>query len=307
VEQYETSLSGDLGVLEDISDNSYYVVKGANAAVLDGVTVTGGAGTLTGSYPACAGMVMEDDSYDSSVALNECKFVSNGGTALCVLDGEAVVSRSTISDNDGNGIELGVVAESSLYSVAILRNRGGVMALNESSIFMSSSLVADNEEAGITVANVMIPSHISGSTIAGNHGVAIQNLGSGPVEVSNTIIWARDGADPAMVLDDGERAYFRIRYSIVQGGHSGEGVLDAEPRFVSPETGDYSLSADSPAIDAGDPCRGFSEPPLVDLFGNPRWDIAGFGSDPQGLDMGAYEFQGTAGVDTLVSAFVCGP
>ncbi len=307
VEQYETSLSGDLGVLEDISDNSYYVVKGANAAVLDGVTVTGGAGSRPSS--TCAGLVTlgETGGPDVRMTVEGCKFVFNDGDALCNVHSRIVLADSTISNNEGAGVDLDQFAGAVMSAVTISGNRStAVRAFRESSVDMSYSVVVDNGE-GVAVGNFMAQFDISGSTIAGNQGYALEQMDSGQVSVVNSIIWGREGVDAESVIHSRSAgASVRLEHSIVQGRTIGEGVLDAEPRFVSPETGDYSLSADSPAIDAGDPCRGFSEPPLVDLFGNPRWDIAGFGSDPQGLDMGAYEFQGTAGVDTPVSEFVCG-
>lgn len=59
----------------------------------------------------------------------------------------------------------------------------------------------------------------------------------------------------------------------------GEGTIDADPRFVDPERGDFHLSADSPAIDAG---RDLSSVFVLDLDRVMRPMGAGW-------DIGAYE------------------
>ena len=44
-----------------------------------------------------------------------------------------------------------------------------------------------------------------------------------------------------------------VEYSDVQGGHSGQGNIDADPLFIDSENGDFQLDDGSPCIDAGDP------------------------------------------------------
>ncbi len=48
VAAYVTTLSGDIGAGGDASDNSYSVVTGANNAVIDGFTITGGNSSSDG-------------------------------------------------------------------------------------------------------------------------------------------------------------------------------------------------------------------------------------------------------------------
>jgi hypothetical protein len=42
-----------------------------------------------------------------------------------------------------------------------------------------------------------------------------------------------------------------VRYSLIEGGWPGEGNLDLDPKLVDPAGGDFTLSPDSPALDAG--------------------------------------------------------
>ena len=45
--------------------------------------------------------------------------------------------------------------------------------------------------------------------------------------------------------------------------------------------------------------------PLTDLGGNSSWDITGVPNATNGLDIGAYEYQGTAGVYGVIGASSC--
>ena len=51
------TLSGDIGFVGDSTDNSYHVVTGADNAILDGVTITGGNADVVGTDDNGAGML----------------------------------------------------------------------------------------------------------------------------------------------------------------------------------------------------------------------------------------------------------
>jgi hypothetical protein len=52
-----------------------------------------------------------------------------------------------------------------------------------------------------------------------------------------------------------------VTYSDVQGGHPGQGNIDADPLFLDAANDDYHLLPGSPAIDAGDPNSDYSNEP----------------------------------------------
>ncbi len=124
----------------------------------------------------------------------------------------------------------------------------------------------------------------------------------------NSVIWGNDPADLDCIygLDYGEMRMMPTvgcGYSIVEPGYRNVLASAEDPRFVDPDQGDFRLAPDSPAIDAGSACGELV--PMVDLLGQPRWDLASRGTDPNGIDLGAFEVQGTAGTDTLIFSPTC--
>jgi hypothetical protein len=89
----------------------------------------------------------------------------------------------------------------------------------------------------------------------------------------NTILW--DGGSQEI---DGWYITTVTQCNIM-GGFEGEGNIDVDPMFVSPENGNLRLKKGSPCIDTGT------------LDGAPETDIAGIARPIGfGVDMGAYEF-----------------
>jgi hypothetical protein len=117
---------------------------------------------------------------------------------------------------------------------------------------------------------------IINSTVTNNiadDGSGIFLLG-GTLTVRNSIIWGN-------TLPEGFPS--RADFSDIRGwSGSGSNNLDADPRFVAPEDGDFRLSGESPCLDRGDPAYA---PPAntTDLDGHARV-LCGR------VDIGAYEF-----------------
>ncbi len=97
--------------------------------------------------------------------------------------------------------------------------------------------------------------------------------------ITNCILWENDAEFGRQIYTFG--GFPVVTYSDVQGGHAGQGNIDADPQFVDPNSGDYHLGAGSPCIDIGD---NNAVPPSVatDMDGNPRI-INGV------VDLGPYE------------------
>jgi hypothetical protein len=102
------------------------------------------------------------------------------------------------------------------------------------------------------------------------------------IHVTNCILW--DGGNE---IWNNDNSLITITYSDMQGGWSGTGNINADPRFVDAAGGDLRLSSDSPCIDVGN--NSTPNLPATDMDGHPRI-IDGDCNDTEVVDMGAYEF-----------------
>jgi hypothetical protein len=124
---------------------------------------------------------------------------------------------------------------------------------------------------------------ITNSTIVNNiiTSRAIINLSNSSLDVINSII--RSNHNDIFYLE-GDYT-LNCTYSNIEGGYTGTGNIDSDPKFVKvvttgDEESDYHLKDSSPAIGAGTATGA----PTTDIEGNPRPNPAG--SNP---DMGAFE------------------
>ena len=104
VDLYETILSGDIGTVDDSSDNSYHVVTGSgtdSTAVLDGFTIT--AGNADSSYPNDRGGGMYNNV--GSPTVTTCTFIGNTadrGGGMYNASGSPTVTTCTFIGNTAN-------------------------------------------------------------------------------------------------------------------------------------------------------------------------------------------------------------
>lgn len=218
-----------------------------------GVSVWNPSASATG--PSFTDVIIEGNNADENA----------GG--MNVLDSSIQMSRSIIRDNIA-------AARAGLY----------LKALNGGSTFsvISNSLIANNIANGIYGGGGITlftgaKAKIFNSTIVNNrHNGSITSSGGilnyqSEVEIVNSVLWGNDPSDS--LINNAE-----ITYSIISGGHTGEGNIDAYPVFISPT--DFHLDDQSPAIDAGNNTAVNSS---LDLGGNRRINNGT-------VDMGAYEY-----------------
>ena len=141
----ETILSGDIdddGSLLD-GDNSYHVVKGADAAILDGFTITGGCADGTGNDIFGGGVF----NYEVSPTISHCiikdNYASIGG-GMCnfgtgTTSADVDVINCLIIDNDalsGAGVACGAYSTNVFENCTISNN---VATISGGGIYSSSS------------------------------------------------------------------------------------------------------------------------------------------------------------------------
>lgn len=97
-----TTLSGDVGTVNDASDNAYhvvYVTNVTNATVLDGFTIV--AGNANAAYSYGGGMLV----ISGSPVINNCIFIKNNaasGGGIAIINGGPSVTNSVFQENSAN-------------------------------------------------------------------------------------------------------------------------------------------------------------------------------------------------------------
>ena len=238
--------------------------------------------------------------FESMGSLNNCLFYNNNSTTDGAGAGGIGVNYSSVDITNcevynnsaadiGGGIgyiwSSGAVSESRIYnnsSNGIDPRGGGGIAIWHSSVNIDHSLLNNNNATrggGVWIQNIS-DLNILNSTITENTasvrsgGISQYDWSNNSVSIVNSIIWGNDApANPDYGIGEPD-----INYSLIQWP-SGMGNINSDPMFLE----DYSLSYNSPAIDAGHP----------DLDGDgDTWDIDPDEQDPDGtrMDMGAFYF-----------------
>ena len=287
-----TILSGEIGSLVNVQDNSFHVVlfDGANSTTrLDGFTIQEGNANYTASayngFPS-ASILPVSVNDGGGIALDN-------GSSPTIINCRIINNRAII----GGGLFATSGSMPTVINCVFMGNEstfgGGVYHLSSNGNYKNVLFAGNKATGGAMYNNVSNPTLIN-VTIAGNGGNngGIFNSASNPV-VKNSIIWGNIGP-----FNDTQST---ITYSIVEGGYEGIGNLNLNPQLVSLSpfglspniSGDYQLTNTSPAIDAGD--NGTITLTDKDLIGNLRRFNGGI------VDRGAYEFQGSRIGGTVIS------
>jgi hypothetical protein len=287
-----TILSGEIGNTNTTIDNSYHVVNldgsGANT-LLDGFTVTGGFANFDPSKTI------------SAAALPSTSTIETGGGIVVQNAGVPTIVNCMIVSNAaeaGGGIYASDASMPKIMACKIMSNQAtfgaGIYFQDGSNGSVTNTLISGNRAIGAVYNNLSNPM-ITNCTFGGNGGYngGIFNSNSQPT-VTNTIIWGN-----STPFNDTQSI---VRNSDIQGGYPGAGNLNIDPKFVNPQpsgiaptlNGDYHVLANSLTINRGD--NGLISLTDTDLDGNLRRFSGGT------VDMGAYEFQGAAIANVIISA-----
>ncbi len=234
------------------------------------------------------------------VTIANCSITDNStdrsGAGISSGDGKLFVVNSTISNNRAgqSGGGLGwwggekTVVNCVIMGNTAIQDGAGVYAAVAGSHLIANCTIAANKAGGV--------------------GGGVSTTRGSNTMLANSILWdnVAEAGSQIAVRFDRDPASLTVSYSDVQGGKEGvyveegselhwkEGNIDADPRFVDPETNDFRLGAGSPSIDAAD---NFAVPRgvtadldgLVRFHDDPDTPDTGRGKPPI-VDMGAYEF-----------------
>lgn len=289
----------------DGQGESYHVLTGADDAVLDGFTVTGGnadgnqvqgryGGTFTGGGMFNAGV---------SPQVRNCIFTGNfavtGGGAMYNEDNSPLITDCVFEYNraDFGGAMQNRGSAPEIVNAVFRANEsaisGGAVANFEASPSFVNAVFSGNTAPGVggAVLNNTSDAVFTNSSFTGNQagvgggGIA---LWQGSAQITNCILWDNP-SDDGNELSEVDGAV-TVQYSIVKGGYTGIDNLDEHPRFIKDGQwgqdgqwieGEYELSPSSPAVDSGTSAQA----PDFDAHYNLR---------PQAFahDRGAYERMG---------------
>jgi predicted outer membrane repeat protein len=271
IKDFNTILSGNIGIARDISDNSYRVVTGTGAeatAVLDGFTVTASCGERPDE---CGGVYNRP----GNPTVSNCTFIDNwalygySGNGMFNRYGSPTVTNCIFNGSGRNNGMLNELSDLTITNCVFIRNRQCGIESFGGSLILTNCLFSDNDW-GVFI-DYCYPL-IRNCTFSRNNR-AIEYDGGAKAAFINCIVW--ENTEP-FYADT-------VNYSCVQdSSDTGIGNISEDPLFVDADNGDYRLLEGSPCIDAGDP-NYLAEPNETDLGGRARI-IGGR------IDMGAYEF-----------------
>ncbi|WP_158612046.1 Ig-like domain-containing protein, partial [Paenimyroides tangerinum] len=316
-----TTLSGDIGIENNISDNTYQVVISVDdvgSAKIDGFTITkgnaNGASFITINSRELnrnsGGGIYNNSSSPTLTNTNIINNSADNGGGICNISSSSpIITNTNISNNstnnDGGGIynlySSPIITNTNISNNSAYRSGGGNYNFYSSPTLTNTTISNNSAYNGGGGYNYASSPIITNTTISNNscsfNGGGIYNQFSSPT-INNSIIWANTKNSDQSVnnvynINNSTPVY---KYSLIQGsvvnsnwvssfGTDGGNNIDVNPMFANPTNGDFTLTDVSPAINAGNnSLYGTSIATDTDLAGNPRL----FGTT---IDMGAYEKQ----------------
>jgi hypothetical protein len=261
-----------------LSDNSIRCVYLTNDAVLAGFTLTNGGTHAIGSGDAAteaAGGGVWCESL--RVVVSDCVLVGNsayygGGAASGRLQDCQLLGNS--AGSEGGGTFDAIVERCVLLNNSAGDSGGGCHGGAYYTTLANSLLVSNTANIGGGAYQAVL----TNCTLVGN-----ASIGADSCQLYNCILYYNGLSAAANYFSGSLTNCCTVPLA------AGTGNFTNAPLFVDLTGGDFHLRADSPCIGAGD--AGFA-PGSADLDGRPRLVGAG-------LDLGAFEFQGTTGADYL--------
>jgi hypothetical protein len=273
-----TILSGDIGALNNNTDNSYHVMVitninvGADSVLIDGLSFTNANANGSGSNSinqaslsrtTGGGLVLINTNNNSKIAIRNCRFVHNRatqGAGIYISASSPRIINSYVQGNfstdNGGGVSNYNLATPTLINVVISGNQasfaGAVFNDNSSPTFINATITdnyASAEAGGLYNRYTSTNVNFFNSIIYGNRrpdGTPsnIYNITDGKTTLAYSLIESATSAwDPAFGTNNGNNLFSDPLFAARVNPTSGN----------TPNTsGNYQLQSGSPVIDAGD-------------------------------------------------------
>ncbi|GAB3708541.1 hypothetical protein GCM10027592_43820 [Spirosoma flavus] len=305
-----STLSGDIGVVGDNTDNSYRVISNSNlnsTAVLDGFLISKGNSYFIGQPSDFGGGMYNSN---SSPSLTNCSFVDNAAGAgggmyntdssspsltNCAFQNNSALTGGGMhnSSSSPNLTNCSFVANAAQFGGGGIYNVGSSPSLTNCVLFGNNSVQFGGGVYNNSSSPILINCSFQDNTAQLGGGMAILSRNS--TSLTNCLLFGNGGSNTIYdIFASFSSPNSLLRYSLIEAsvtGYSdgGNNIITTTNPFAS--TSSTQLRPCSPAINAGNNQAYLTaNGPATDLAGTPRFFNNGT------IDMGAYEYQGEPGL-----------
>jgi len=226
-------------------------------AVLAGFTIVNGSSTQGGGIYCHAASPRIVNNY-----VLENFALEDGGGIYC-FDSTASINNNVIMKNraegdSGGGLHIEAGAPRVLNNV-IRKNAASIsggLHLQSTTALLANNVIAHNHSLrGGGIGCYKADPVITNNTIEGNDASGVGGgifVSESAPRVINSVVWNNVSSDGLQIYVASGLPEFSN--SNIEGGWSGpgRGNIDADPRFIEPEAGDFHIPHDSPCKDTGD-------------------------------------------------------
>ncbi len=242
------------------------------------------------------GITLKDGSSNGKAFGNEVYNLDNVGIYVDAWDKHTYnieVYQNIVHNIQDDGFALASEMGGLLENVRLYNN------LSYSNRSTGIGLTRNGDSTTHPIRNIAIVNNtVTGNGTDWGGGIAVDSYESVNVVVSNNLV--SDNLSFQIVVDPLiPGAQVSVDHNLIDGFRDSEGetrgtnFVEGDPRFADPGTANFRLQSASPAINAGDNAT-LPTGVTTDLDGNPRL-VGGT------VDLGAYEFQGSAATITFRS------
>jgi len=244
-------ISGDalFGASSTISVADTTIRRADRGVVLEWCPFAAIERTLIEDLQGTGTCISVNGSMASPVAIVDCTVGDTPGVGVTVENGAVRVSGCTISGCGKAGLSLYGSQRSIVEKSLIHHNHIGIALHDSHRALLDHNTIVDNTKAGIVCSE------------------ATEGRGSGHAEVRSCIVYFNG---EALQIDDLGTAAFAFSDIEMTPLPPGEGNFNSDPLFTDHGAAQYSLSADSPCIGAGENGTDVGAIPYTDVPGAPR-------------------------------------
>jgi parallel beta-helix repeat protein/predicted outer membrane repeat protein len=216
--------------------------------------------TFSGNSASKGGGMLHSSGPSSSPLLINCTFTQNtavwGGGGMHNWWGLPTVINCTFTQNTAywgggmysQGNSLPTVSNCTFSENSATHSGGGMYNYLIDPTVTNCTFSGNSATEGGGLYNYNSSPTVSNCTFSENSAIdsggGMYNISGSPM-VTNCILW---GDSPDEISGGGIPI---VTYSNIEGSWTGDGNIDADPRFVDPDSSDYHLSSESPCVDAG--------------------------------------------------------